>query len=390
MDNLLEADRLARRGKKSKKEIIEHDKHKEDDLKKLQKWLLDGTYRTSKYSTFKIYEPKERVIFKLPYFPDRICHHAILNILEPIWVNTFIHQTYACIKGRGIHKLLNDLRKDLKDVNSTKYCLKLDIHKFYPSIDHEVLKELIRKKIKDNVLLKVLDNIIDSADGVPIGNYLSQFFGNLYLSPLDRYIKESLKVRYYKRYCDDMILLSDSKEMLHKYFDKIESFLTNNLHLQLKPNYQIFPVDARGIDFVGYKSFHTYTLLRKSLKERIKKLIRNRSKILRERFLCSMCSYYGWMIYAACKHFAQRIQSYMGLNLSIWKGRKVGISNIYRKPVYAYGLIGDTNHYTLQFVRCHEAYTTISRNKTLHSYIMRNFNNNQHFIKYERSKKNRV
>lgn len=136
--------------------------------------LLTGTYVTSKYKTFKIYEPKERIIFSLPYYPDRIIHHAIMNILEPIWVNIFIDNTYSCIKGRGIHKLAKDLKGDLqKDRENTKYCLKLDITKFYPSIDHDILKKIIRKKIKDKLLLVLLDSIIDSAEGVPIGNYLS-------------------------------------------------------------------------------------------------------------------------------------------------------------------------------------------------------------------------
>lgn len=134
---------------------------------------MKGTYRTSTYKTFTIYEPKERIIFKLPFYPDRIVHHAIMNILEPIWVSIFINNTYSCIKGRGIHKAVRDIQQDLKDIDGTKYCLKLDIKKFYPSIDHDVLKSIIRKKIKDEKLLNLLDGIIDSTDGVPIGNYLS-------------------------------------------------------------------------------------------------------------------------------------------------------------------------------------------------------------------------
>lgn len=390
IENLKLADAHARRGKGYTDEIKEHDKHKEEDLKKLQQRLLEGTYQTSKYSTFKVYEPKERLIFKLPYFPDRVCHHAILNILEPIWVNTFISQTYACIKKRGIHKLLDDLRNDLKDREGTLYCLKLDVHKFYPSIDHAILKGLIRKKIKDKILLKVLDNIIDSSEGVPIGNYLSQFLGNLYLSPLDHYLKEVVKVHYYKRYCDDMILLSDSKEELQDWFHKIQEFLAEHLHLQLKPNYQIFLTDSRGIDFVGYKFYHSHILLRKSIKERIKKLIRNRTKILRSKFLSSIGSYYGWLTHANCKHLAERIQSYTGLHLSIWKGKKVGISHIYNQPIYAYGMSRFGGRFTLQFVGEHQSYAAVSKDRKLLTCILRNLGNNQHYIKYERHKKNRV
>ena len=128
---------------------------------------------TYKYDTFIIREPKERLIFKLPYYPDRIVHHAIMNILEPIWRSVFITNTYSCIKKRGIHKALYDIQSALKDKQNTVYCLKLDVRKFYPSIDHEILKQIVRKKIKDNKLLALLDGIIDSVEGVPIGNYLS-------------------------------------------------------------------------------------------------------------------------------------------------------------------------------------------------------------------------
>lgn len=136
--------------------------------------MKNETYKTSEYNTYKIYEPKERIIFRLPYYPDRITHHAIMNVMEPIWTKIFTRDTYSCIKDRGIYALVGKLKKDLrKDPEGTKYCAKMDIKKFYPSITHSILKEIIRKKIKDKSLLKLLDEIIDSAEGVPIGNYLS-------------------------------------------------------------------------------------------------------------------------------------------------------------------------------------------------------------------------
>lgn len=145
-----------------------------------------------------------------------------MNILEPIWLSIFTKDTYSCIKNRGIHKLVNNLKKALKsDPEGTKYCLKLDIKKFYPSINHDILKQIIRYKIKDEELLQLLDEIIDSAEGVPIGNYLSQFFANLYLAYFDHWIKEILKVIYYFRYCDDITILGSSKEELHEWLLKI-------------------------------------------------------------------------------------------------------------------------------------------------------------------------
>lgn len=161
-----------------------------------------------------------------------------MNTLEPIWLSIFTKNTYSCIKNRGIHKLVNNLKKALKsDPEGTKYCLKLDIKKFYPSINHDILKQIIRYKIKDEELLQLLDEIIDSAEGVPIGNYLSQFFANLYLAYFDHWIKEILKVIYYFRYCDDITILGSSKEELHEYFLKIQEYLEVNLKLQVKPNW---------------------------------------------------------------------------------------------------------------------------------------------------------
>lgn len=128
----------------------------------------------------------------------------------------FISTTYSCIKGRGIHKCLKDLKCALcKHPNETTYCLKFDIKKFYPSINHRILKRIIRRKIKDKTLLKILDEIIDSANGVPIGNYLSQYFANLYLTPFDRYCKSTLKCKFYYRYADDIVILSNDKQWLH-------------------------------------------------------------------------------------------------------------------------------------------------------------------------------
>ncbi len=185
VDNLLLADKKARRGKSSRKEVIEFDKKKYKNISNLHNILKENRYKTSKYELFTLYDPKQREISKLPYYPDRILHHAILNVIEPIFINTFTSNTYNCIKGRGIHKAFYKLKEDLKDVENTKYCLKLDIQKFYPSINNNILKQLLRKKFKDNKLLNLLDEIIDSTNGIPLGNYTSQFLANFYLTYFD-------------------------------------------------------------------------------------------------------------------------------------------------------------------------------------------------------------
>lgn len=311
LENLEFADRKARRNKHHIA-IDEFDKHRMRNLKVLQQRLISGTYKTSNYSTFTIYEPKERIIFRLPYYPDRIVHHAIMNILEPIWVSVMIDNTYSCIKHRGIHKALRDVKWDMRDREGTKYCLKLDVRKFYPSIDHEVLKTIVRKKIKDNRLLQLLDEIIDSAEGVPIGNYLSQFFANLYLAYFDHWVKEVLKVKYYYRYADDIVVLGSNKEELHKIFEKIKEYITS-LKLQIKDNWQIFEVDVRGLSFVGYVIRHDYIQIRKNIKHNMcsKASRLNKLKdITEDEYKQQMCSYLGWAKHGDCKNLMKNILLY--------------------------------------------------------------------------------
>lgn len=232
IENIEVVDDNARKNKNKKYGINKHDKNRQYENEDLVDKLFNLKYKTSKYSLYKIYEPKERIIYRLPYYPDRIAHHAIMNVVKDIWTKSFIHNTYSCIEGRGIHLCANNLKRDLrKYYNETKYCLKLDIRKFYPSIPHDGLKKCIRKKIKDKDFLMILDEIIDSTDnvrdvsskltnkigiGVPIGNYLSQYFANLYLSELDHLCKEELKCKFYYRYADDIVILSDDKNFLHK------------------------------------------------------------------------------------------------------------------------------------------------------------------------------
>ena len=308
IENLQLADKNARKGKLKTYGVKKHDKNKENNILLLHEILKDKSYKTSKYKTFKIFEPKEREIFQLPYFPDRIVHHAIMNILEPIWRSIFTSDTYSCIKGRGIHATMNSTKKSLKDVENTTYCLKIDIRKYYPSINHEILKKLLRKKIKCKDTLNLLYEIIDSAPGVPIGNYLSQYFANIYLAYFDHFIKEILGVKYYFRYADDMVFLHSDKVFLHKLLIKVKDYLELNLKLKLKYNYQIFPTDKRGIDFVGFVFFHTHTKIRKGIKinfiKRINK-IKNLNLSLAE-YKKQICGWFGWVKYTNSKHFINK------------------------------------------------------------------------------------
>ena len=244
--NLERADEKAQKGKKDRYGVKLHNRHQKENLLKLHQMLRDKSFRTSEYEIFKVYEPKEREVYRLPYFPDRITHHAVMNVLEPIFVSAFTADTYSCIRGKGIHAAARAVKKALKDPEHTRYCLKLDIKKFYPNIDHECLKQLLRRKFKDQELLWLLDEVIDSAPGIPIGNYLSQYFANFYLSYFDHWIKEEKKVKYYFRYADDLVILSSDKQELHALLSEIKEYLTENLKLTVKQNTRCFLSPAVG------------------------------------------------------------------------------------------------------------------------------------------------
>lgn len=305
MDNIRIAHLNARKGKAHYREVQMVNVDEELYLSRIQDSLQDKTFRNSRYTTFmKLDSTKERKIFKLPYFPDRIIHHCIVQVLEPIWIKTLIADTYSSLKGRGIHKGVKRIKVALKDRENTTYCLKMDVRKFYPSINHDILKTILKRKIKDPDVIWILDEIIDSTSGVPIGNYLSQHFGNLYLSGFDHWMKEEQGCKYYFRYCDDVVILHGSKEHLADLRLKASAYLEKTLKLQLKDNWQVFPVDARGIDFLGYRFYHTHTTLRKStatqFKRTISKIRSTKSKSIG--MVNSIMSYYGWMIHANCSN----------------------------------------------------------------------------------------
>jgi len=308
-----------------------------NEIRKLLKLKM---FRTAQYTKLiKNEYGKTRVIHKLPYYPDRIIHHAIVQVVGKIWDKNMIRDTYACIKHRGIHDGAKRVKQALKDIVNTKYCLKMDARKFYPSMNHDVLKSIIRKKIKDRDILELLDEIIDSLNGsngvgVPIGNYLSQFFGNLYLSGYDHYMKEIHGCKYYFRYCDDVVILNASKTRLHELRRHTQQYWANNLRLILKNNWQVFPVDARGIDFLGYRFFHQYTLLRKSIAVKFKgkiKIIKNSwVNMAPVSIVSSIMSYNGWMKYADCynlqySHIDARIKEILEHNQAVIKNTKLGV-----------------------------------------------------------------
>jgi len=307
IENLQQADINARRGKGGTYGVRRHDRHKEENIERLHEVLAADAFVNSKYDVFTTFEPKERVIHRLPYYPDRIVHHAIMLVLEPIWCSLFIRDTFACIKGRGIHDAMRRIQLALQDVKNTKYVLKIDVRKFYPSIDHDVLKLILRRKIKCERTLRLLSVVIDSSDGVPIGNYLSQYFANIYLAYFDHFVKEQLKVKYYYRYADDMVFFGATKQELHAVLLEVNHYLVSELNLLLKSNYQISRT-CDGVDVVGYVFTHTHTKMRKSIKKNFaRRLSRiNKRQMPEAEYTQRICGWLGWAKHCDSKHFLKQ------------------------------------------------------------------------------------
>lgn len=299
-DNLELAYKNASKYKHSRCDVVEFTSNKKENLKRIRCSLIDKTYTVSKYKTRRIKEKKKwRDLNYLP-FEDNIVQWAIMQIIDPIWLSSMTTSTYANIKNRGIHPCLYRMWSDMRnDKVGTYYCLQLDYYHFYPWISHDILKMVVRKKIKDKDLLWLLDLLIDSVPpeiGVPLGNYVSPYFANMYLTELDHFLKEIYKVRYYYRYADDIIILSNSKEYLRGVLLAINHYSVEFRSLILKSNWQIYPVDSRGIDFLGYVSYHDHVLLRKSIKKNFcRKLASLKDKNLTDKQLKrAVCGYLGW------------------------------------------------------------------------------------------------
>lgn len=302
LDNIKLAHKNARKGKTFYREVKMVDADIDRFALEIQSMLSNKTFKNSEYTVFnKMDKGKLREIYKLPYYPDRIIHHCIMQVLEPIWHKVLINDTFQSIKGRGIHKAKKRIEPIVRKIQP-KYSLKIDIKKFYPSINNEILKQIVSKKIKCKDTLWLLEEIIDSVDGVPIGNYMSQYFGNLYLTYFDHWIKEEKRVKYYYRYCDDIVILHNNKSYLHLLLNDMRDFLGKELKLVVKENNQVSPVNIRGIDFLGFRFFFQYTLLRKKIskgfKHGISLLLKSYDILSIEKARGMVMSYYGWIKYS--------------------------------------------------------------------------------------------
>ncbi len=268
--NLISAVRKAQRGKRFRENVLKFNYNLEAEIAKIKYELESKTYQPGRYKTFEIYEPRPRLISAAPY-RDRVVHHALCNIIVPTFENTFIRDSYANRLGFGTHRAL---RRFTKFARSSRYVLQCDIKKYFPSIDHEILKTLLRRKLKCQDTLWLIDTIIDNSNpqgaliehfpgddllsplqhrrGLPIGNLTSQFCSNVYLNGLDHFIKEELQAKKYVRYVDDFALFADDDEFLAEARVAIEKYLVN-LRLKLHPvKSQLFETEY-GANFLGFR-----------------------------------------------------------------------------------------------------------------------------------------
>lgn len=273
----------AKKGKHWYKEVKQVDNDLKFYIDSLHHLLKSGNYKTSEYKIKTIKDRgKERVIHVLPYYPDRIVHHAVMMICGDKWEKSLIRDTFQSLKGRGT----SDARKRIRsyiDNHKPNYYLQIDVSKYYPSIPNEGMKRVIRKTIKCKPTLKLIEEIIDSTKGVPIGNYLSQIFGNLYLSEFDWWIKQDKGVKAYYRYCDDIVILHDDKNYLHQLRKDIETKLSE-YELKIKPCWKVSDLYNTGLDFIGYVFTLNNTRLRKKIKQNFVRSSEN-----------SHSSYWGWI-----------------------------------------------------------------------------------------------
>lgn len=309
--NLRLAYEKARKRKTLKQYVIEFEKNLGQNLTRLKNELLLQTYRPRPLKTFIIRDPKTRKISKSD-FRDRIVHHAICNIIEPLFDKTFIHDSYANRKGKGPLKAIERFDEFKRKVskNNTRPCftLKADVKHYFETVDHEILVSILEKRVPDKRALWLIKTILanhktaEKGKGMPLGNLTSQFFANVYLNELDQYAKHELKARHYIRYVDDIAILDASKKRLETYKEKIGTFLTKELKIFLHPDKtRILRLDE-GIDFLGFRIFYYHKLIRKKNIRKFRKKLANLKTAYsggqteREKAIESL---EGWLAYAS-------------------------------------------------------------------------------------------
>ncbi|MDP3771719.1 MAG: reverse transcriptase/maturase family protein [bacterium] len=281
------------------------ERHLERNLFDLQDVLLAGSYRHGPYRAFTVHDPKVRAIHKATV-RDRVVHQAVVSAIEPLFERRFIDDSYSCRVGKGTHAAVARLRQFLyaasRNGARTVHVLQCDVRKFFASVDHDVLRVLLHRVVLDVRVLALLDTIIDSASGLPLGNLTSQLFANVYLHELDRFVKHGLRERWYLRYCDDFTIVHAERTHLVRLISKIETFLHDALRLRLHPRKVTVRTWGQGIDFLGYVLLPQATVVRTTTKRRM----------LRALSPENAASYFGICAHAATHRLQQVMRTKIG------------------------------------------------------------------------------
>jgi len=309
--------------KRNKLDVIRFEMNLEENIFRLHRDLKNGRYRHGPYEGFYISDPKQRHIHKA-LVRDRVLHHAVFSVLNPIFEPTFISTSFSCRIGYGTHKGVEALQAMMRKVSKNNTCqcyvLKCDVRKFFDSMGHRGLLAILGRRVKDGKMMGLLESIIESYTsaqgdwrGVPIGNLTSQLFANVYMNEFDQFMKHILKVSYYARYTDDFAIVSEDQEYLEKLLPQIEEFLKKVLGLVVHPDKIIFTKFCQGVDFLGYINFPHHRLLRTKTKRRIFSKMRRRSKeyargqIDKNKLDQSMQSYLGVLGHANTYRLQERL-----------------------------------------------------------------------------------
>jgi len=315
--------------KRSKPDVIDFELNLEENIFSLYRDLKGGVYKHGPYKGFWIHDPKLRRIHKATV-RDRVLHHAIFSVINPIFEPTFIPDSFSCRVGKGTHKGMRKVADMIRTVSRNNtgpcYALKCDVKKFFDSVDHDVLIKILEKKIKDDKVMNLLREIVESFTtsrpnlferrGIPIGNLTSQVFANIYMNEFDQFVKHELKVRHYARYTDDFIIISDDQGYLEKLVPVLQDFLRMNLRLELHPNKIHITKYNRGVDFLGYVILPEHIKLRSKTKRRIVRKITiavrscHRGEINKTVLESSLQSYLGVLSHANARVFTTNLKNY--------------------------------------------------------------------------------
>jgi RNA-directed DNA polymerase len=303
-ENLLAAYRTAGKGKRYRPAVLRFSAQLEENLISIQNHLIWYSWQPGSPREFRVLDPKPRLI-QAPPFEDRIVHHALVSVIEPLFERRFIHDSYACRRGKGVHAAIQRLQYFLRAAQrrwTSVYALQMDISKYFASISHDRLMVILNRSIPDVDVLWLCETVIraggDNGTGIPAGALTSQLFANAYLDRLDHFVKDELGERYYLRYMDDFVILGPDSSALHVLRRRIENWLWRELELSVNPKSGIYPA-RHGVDFCGYRTWSTHILPRKRNVKRARKALRG----LRERFRRGEVT---------INHVRQRMASFLG------------------------------------------------------------------------------